>query len=518
MKPNNEELDRGLKLIAKSSMIVFIGVVISKIFTYLYRVVVARYFGPEIYGLFSLALIILNFFIAFSFLGLSEGIVRYISFYRGKKENNKIKYLFRISVKILLVSSVLFSLLLFFTAKFISINIFHDYGLIIFLKVFSIAIPIFVFFGVFISVMRAFEKISWYSFHINILQNMARFIMLVFLIFIGIKANSVSLSYFIAAFITLVSSYLVCRYKIPQIFLRYNLKKESRKKIASEVLSYSWPIMFLSVITSIFYWIDSFIIGYFKNALEVGLYNAAVPIVSILGIVSDLFMQLFFPLITREYSKKNFVLIRELSKQVGKWIFTITLPIFILMVLFPGAIINLLFGQDYLSAQLSLRILSIGAIFSILFVLLNSLLSMIGKSKLILTNIALMSIFNISLNIALVPRYGLIGAAIATMLSGITLNLILLVQVNYYLSIIPLKRKMLKISLVSIIPTILLVLIKQFVPVNIFSLIILGILFFLFYSFTILITGCLDRNDFFILTSLKNKILKNNEHKNAKKN
>ena len=53
-----KEIDKGLKLIAKSSVIIFIGLIFSKIFTYAYRIIIARHFGPETYGLFSLAMIV----------------------------------------------------------------------------------------------------------------------------------------------------------------------------------------------------------------------------------------------------------------------------------------------------------------------------------------------------------------------------------------------------------------------------------------------------------------------------
>ncbi len=65
---SSSEINTGLKMLAKSSMIVLIGIFLSKLFTYIYRIVIARYFGPEVYGVFSLALIILGFFIAFSSL------------------------------------------------------------------------------------------------------------------------------------------------------------------------------------------------------------------------------------------------------------------------------------------------------------------------------------------------------------------------------------------------------------------------------------------------------------------
>ena len=91
MKNEQKEIDKDLKLLAKSSIVIFAGIFFAKIFTYLYRIIIARNFGPEVYGLFSLAIMILGFFVAFSSLGLSEGLLRYISFYRGKKQKHNIE-------------------------------------------------------------------------------------------------------------------------------------------------------------------------------------------------------------------------------------------------------------------------------------------------------------------------------------------------------------------------------------------------------------------------------------------
>jgi len=128
---NENEFDQSLKLIAKSSIIVFVGFLFSKILTYGYRIIIARYFGPEVYGLFALALIVFNLFVAFSTFGLAEGIVRYVSLYRGKGEKNKISYIFKLSLSILIVSSLISGLVLFILSETISIDILHNFHLIL---------------------------------------------------------------------------------------------------------------------------------------------------------------------------------------------------------------------------------------------------------------------------------------------------------------------------------------------------------------------------------------------------
>ena len=100
-----KELDKHLKLMAKSSVLVFLGAIFSKLFTYLYRTIIARHFGPEIYGLFSLGLMISILVMAIASLGLLDGTVRFVSFYRGKGDKKRIKYLLKITSAFLLATS-----------------------------------------------------------------------------------------------------------------------------------------------------------------------------------------------------------------------------------------------------------------------------------------------------------------------------------------------------------------------------------------------------------------------------
>lgn len=506
---SSSEINTGLKLLAKSSMIVLIGIFLSKLFTYLYRIVVARYFGPEVYGVFSLALIILGFFTAFSSLGLTDGLARFFSFYRGRKQFDRIRYLFKRVTIILIISGLFSAILLFLLSDFISINIFHSESIADFLKVFSILIPLTILTNVFLNIIRAFEKIGWYSSIWNILQNLVKLLTLVVLIFLGAKENAVIFSYSLGILSMLIVAYFVCRYSIKEIFGLYELKREDKSKMIKEVFSYSWPIMLSGLMGSIFYWTDSTLIGYFMKPSDVGIYNAATPIVGLMAIVPIMFSQLFFPLITRHFSQKKYSVIKELSKQVGKWVFILDLPIFILMFLFPGAIINIFFGKEYILAQNVLRILSIGGIFSSFTFLLTDLISAVGKSRLIFYNIFITSLINILLDILLIKKYGIEGAAIATTIVWVILSITLLIEVRYYVHFIPLRKKMIIILLASLIPLSLLLILKKFIEINTVSIILLGILFILFYLLLIFLTKCLDRNDMLIIKGIIEKI-KNN--------
>ena len=498
-----EKLDSSLKLIFRASLFVFLGTILSKLFTYLYRVIIARDFGPETYGLFSLAIMILTWVVSLFSFGLYDGTLRFVSFYRGKKKTNNVKYIFKFSFVVLFFSSIISAILLYFLSDFISINIFHNTLLIPFLKILSLSLPFFSLAYLFLAFLQAYEKIKIHSFISDILFNFINLMSLIVLIFVGIKTNSIIFSYFIGLVVIFLISFLFCRKKIPEIFARLKLKTNSRKKVRKEVFSYSLPLIFLGIINGLLPNVDSFIIGYFKGASDVGIYNAAILISGFIFFVPSLFMRLFFPLITREFSRKNLDVIKELSKQVQKWIFIVNLPFFVLMMIFPGAFINLLFGAPYMAAETPLKFLAIASFLNSLSVIFYNLICMMGKSKLILIDMIIYSISALTLNLIFVPKYGISGAAFAIMITTILIDLIFFFQAKHYTSIIPFRRKMVSILLSIIPPTLLLLYIKQFIPVSIATIILEGSFFILLYILFVFITRGLDRNDFMILKSIK---------------
>ncbi len=501
---SDNETNTGLETIAKSSIFVFVVIILSNLFNYIYRVVIARQFGPEIYGIFSLSLIVLGIFVSISSFGLIDGLLRFIPFYRGKKQINKIRYLIKRTVIILSISGIVSAVALFLLAPFISINLFHTGKMTIFLQILSICIPLTLLSSAFLIVIRSYEKIGWYSFISNVVQSLTKLLMLGVLIFIGIGENSITFSYTFGLLSMLVISYIVCKYSLPFLFGSHSLNKKQKSKILKEIFIYSLPIIFLSLINNIYYWTDSLLIGFFMNPTAVGFYNVATPIVGIIAIIPSMFEQLFFPLITRYFSQKKNLALTEITKQVGKWVFILIVPIFVIIFLFPGAIINFFFGQEYLSAQSALKILAVGGFFSSFTLLFSDLIYIVGKSKIVLINTILTLMLNIILNVILIKKYGIDGAAWATTIVWVILCVFLLFEIKHYLHFVPLRKKMITILLVSIIPLLLLLALRALVEINTLSMIFLGIFFFLIYILTILLSKGLDKNDLFILKKIFN--------------
>lgn len=500
------EFNSSLKLIANSSVIIFVGFAFAKVLSYIYRIAIARNYGAESYGLFSLALMVTGWISTLVVFGLNDGLLRYISIFRGKKEYNKINYIFRKAFYLLLFSSLIAGVVLFIFSSFIANNIFHNPELKIFLQLFSASIPFDVILVVFFASLRAYEKVGWRIFISTILTTALQVGFIFLFVAAGLGIIAIPLSYLVAMFFVFIVALIVLKKQVPGIFA----KKEYRgkKNIFKEVLSYSWPLIFAEIIWKIFKWTDSFLIGYFKTAAEVGFYNAAMPIAMLIAFSSDLFMQMFVPLINKEYSKKNVEVVKQLSQQVGKWLFFTNLPILILLFLFPGEFLNLLFGPEFIVAAKALKILTVGVMFLSLSGISTRLLGMIGKSKKVMFDIIIMASINLILNILLIPKYGITGAAISTTFSFIILSTMLVLQAYSEIKIVPIRRKSLNILAAAVVSLFLLLLIKPYIDINNWSLILLSIFFIAFYTLLVFILRGFDRNDFMIFRSFLGKFKK----------
>ena len=508
MDSEQKEIDRNLGILAKSSIIVFVGVFLSKLFTYLYRIIIARYYGPEVYGLFSLTLIIIGIFMAFSSFGLSGGLLRFIPIYRAKGQEEKISYLIKISQRILLVSGIFSVIILWILSDFIATNIFHDPELILFLRIFALAVPISLFSGMYFALIRSYEKIKAYSFGVNILQNASKLIMVIIFIFMGMKfAEVVSLSYILALFLGLVFAYLYSRIKLSKKFTeKAHISKLEKRGLLRKVLRYSWPLVLVGIIGSIMLWIDTILIGYFQDSYWVGIYNAAIPIAILLGMSQEIFIQMFFPMITREMYAKKLKTVKELSKQVTKWIFIINLPGLALILLFPGVFITFFFGSEYLLASNALRLLALGYFVYYTSTISSNLLLSRGKSKLILVNIVIASMANFLLNYFLIPVYGINGAAFSTFISLVILAFLLTIESYYINKIFPFRRKLINVVISVAIPALLLFWISEILDPSLILTIMFGIIFVFAYLMLILLTKAFDENDLKIIKKIKEKL------------
>jgi O-antigen/teichoic acid export membrane protein len=194
-------------------------------------------------------------------------------------------------------------------------------------------------------------------------------------------------------------------------------KIKNTKTISKKLIYFGIPVFATSIGGKIIGYIDTLILTYFVSLTEVGIYNVVLPSALMFIFFSKAICSVIFPMSSELWTLNNKKILIKGISIIHKYIFIIITPIILTAVYFSPALIRLLFGIEYVSGSLAFQILLLGVIFYVVASINNNLISGIGKPKTVTLIILSSAILNIILNIILIPKYSINGAAFATSIS-----------------------------------------------------------------------------------------------------
>ena len=498
------EIDNeSLKKTSKGTIIALVGTLAGVLLAFISRVIIARFGMESQYGIFSLVIVVVNLSVLLATMGITEGATRYIAYFRARDETSKIQGTVSASIQLTSLASILLSLLLFFTSGIIATKIFHDSGLVLPLRVSAFCIPFLTLTNAFISIFLGFDSVKENVYFQSILSNLFFLLALVVVALLGLPFISIFYGYLIsAALCTLV----LVLYTVKRLPLKL-VSKASTNLVRKELLLFSLPLLGVAVLQMVISWTATLMLGYFKTPDIVGLYNAASPLAQFIFIPMGAMLLIYAPVTSGLYAQNLVPEIRRNYAILTKWIFSVTLPIFLILLLFPEAVLGFLFGADFIPASQALRILSLGYIMVNLLGPNGTTLMAMGKTRFLMWASMAAAGANVILNIILIPPLGIMGAAIATSVS-LTLHCIIRhVKVHSTLRVNPLTKNLLKPAIISIgLISLVSFLLKSFVDVTFWMLPLLFILFYAICFMGILFSRSFDREDIMMLAAIEKRV------------
>ena len=489
-----------VRRIAKGTGILFVGIILSKILSYAYRILIARD-NPAEYGTFSLALAIYGLALVLSSLGIHEGLSRYMGYYKGKNDPAAMRATLKASLFPVLVLSVISSILLFITADLVSSRIFHNANLSILLKVLSLVIPFDILSLLFVNALRVIEKPTYEVYIRNILQNVLKISLTSLLFFFNIKLLGMAYGFALSILITFFLLY----YSLNKNFKVFGASTDD-KNIQKEILTFSLPIFFGSFLIFIFTWIDTIMLGWMTTPEQVGIYNAAVPTSQLLYLFPSTLMAMFLPLLTMVYAQQDTNSFKTIYKTAVRWTLIINLALFFPLLIFSKEFLTLLFGQTYALAAIPLAILLVGRLLDFSLLSGTNVLMVIKKTKLVLFNSLVAASLNIILNLIFIPKWGIIGAALGTAIAVATLSLLVLFETWVLTQTFAFGRSTLKILASGLASALLVYYLKtRFASDSLLLLIMFGFIFGTVYLCLLFLTKSLEKEDLDIIAKLEEK-------------
>jgi O-antigen/teichoic acid export membrane protein len=184
-------------------------------------------------------------------------------------------------------------------------------------------------------------------------------------------------------------------------------------------------------------WLDVLLVGALRSTREAGIYAAASRLAMVGGLVTEAVRIAIAPQISWLLARREHARVEGVYQVGTWWIMTLCWPLYLTLAVF-GPVVLRIFGPEFVAGSSALLVLSLGMLFSLATGNVTVMLLMGGKSSWNLLNAAGAVILNIGLNLLLVPRIGITGAAFAWAASILLENTAALIQLRILLRLNPL--------------------------------------------------------------------------------
>jgi len=376
--------------------------IINLFFVFITNIIVARYLGPESFGIIAYAMALISIFSVATHLGLVGIVVKDIVTLPSQT-HEILGTVFYLKLFSSLIAFFILFLIALLTEELFTTNF---YILLI---------------TSFIILLKPFEVIEfWFNAKIKLkYSSLAKILSQIVSSIFKILLVLLSMNIIWFAFANLFQ-FIIITFSFVYIFKKYTNIELKHLSFSSEkakmFFKRSWPLMLGTLFTLIYLKIDILMINHLLNSKQAGIYSVASSLSEIWYFIPTILVSSLFPKIV-ELKNKNNLQYKKRLQQFYDLLFILSIVIAILTTIFAEGIINQLYGKEYIESSYVLQI----HIWAGIFIFLRALFS----NWIILENIVIFSlitqgigcIINVLLNLFMIPKYGIIGAAYATLIS-----------------------------------------------------------------------------------------------------
>lgn len=497
----SKTVEKSLSSAIKGTTFIIASAMGAIVLWFIVKVVLARAITKEELGFYSIATALTSALVTIASSGIGEGITRYTSMYLASGEEGEARAASISSINFSILIGLIFSILLYVFAPEIAELGFIMPALTIPLKIISASVMFSLITMTLVSIARGYSDLSPYV--INMIGQPVFYV-------IGIGAVLIlSLPFSWVMYTFLITSMLLCA--LVSIYtsqrLKFNPYRLRGGKHLRKILEFSYPLMGASVVGMIFMWTDTFMLGRYTSADNVGVFNISVTLARTLPFLLSGLSYVLMPIAVELYARQHHHEILRIYQVLTKWVFFITLPLFFILFFFPEPTTTFLFGMKYQDAALPLRILALGLMINVFFGANSTILMVYGLSKTIFNITAASALLNVVLNYILIKQFGLgvQGAAMATSISYIFNSIISAIALMRYNRIHPFTMQYIRPLVFSTLTGLAIYLFSLSFTYTIWYLPLYFVIFISGFVVSFLITRSVDEEDIFLFDSVVSK-------------
>jgi stage V sporulation protein B len=367
---------------------------------YAIHIGLARILGPAGYGIFGIVISLSGM----SYLFFNNGIQFAVSKHVSEKGASAYPVL-KSAIKIQFVFGLSLTLIWIGLADQIA-SWLHDLSLVIYIRLSALAILPLALYEAMIGFLNGTRSFGRHAF-VEIVYSMSKVVAVFLLVYLGFQVKGAIVGYVVAAICGLIVAAITSR--SPDKQGRFGLRR---------LITFALPVMISGVATSMLMNIDLILV---KSILKVndlaGFYTSASNIAKPLWFLSTAVGAALLPMISQSTSADDSISAKKYIGQSLRYAAIILLPLTVIISAGAHNIVSLLYSNRFVSASSPLEVLVFGFLFLSMLTILCTVIAASGRPKTAMSFMFIAIPLDILLNLLLIPRYQLLGAAWATTIS-----------------------------------------------------------------------------------------------------
>jgi O-antigen/teichoic acid export membrane protein/Mrp family chromosome partitioning ATPase len=423
------DADNQILGLARGGGLNLVGAVCNQLAGLGITLLIARELGRAQLGRYAQAYALMALLSLLSLSGLRTGMMRFVAVHRADRDPGAVRGVVRLGIGLTTSASLVLAAALYAAAPWLVRVAFDDPQLVLALRFVAMTLPAMTLTDGALAATQGYRTMKPYALIGLMFEPLARLGLTALVLGRGFglrgAMSALLLSNGVAAVLAVIALYRLLG--APTTPTRYSLGQLFRFSMVSWVAQLA---------TSGLVWADTILLGLFRSSAEVGVYNVATRLVTLATFVMPAINSSFGPRIADLYHRGQTDSLRRAYAAATSWILRLSLPAFVALVVFPRQLLDV-FGHGFRVGAAVTVILVAGKLIDAGTGPCGLMLNMSGRPAWNMVDNITVLVLNVLLNLALIPRYGIVGSAVAWAIALGLVNFARLAQVWWAMRMLP---------------------------------------------------------------------------------
>jgi O-antigen/teichoic acid export membrane protein len=404
-------------------------------------VLITRGLGAKGAGVLFLAIALFTILTNAAELGADTGLVRFVARNRALARTPEIRPMLGVAIWPVAGASALLGAVVLVAAPTLA-HLLVDPGqrqdAVTYLRVMAPFVPLGTVMTVALAGTRGFGTVRPYVAVQNILVPVARPVLVAVVLLAGLGSVAIALAWALPLGLGCVAGLVLLFAFLARAERQAAgpIARRSLREIGSEFWRFSVPRGVAGFFQIAILWVDVLLVGVFRPDSDVGVYSAVSRTVMAGTLVLQAVRLAVAPQISRLLAIDDRSRAQTVFQNATWWLIAASWPIYITLAVFAPLVLRA-FGPGFATGEAALTVLALAMLVDMGTGNVSTVLLMAGKSSWNLVNTGVSVVMNVGLNLILIPRLGIVGAALAWAASIVVENLAAVIEVEVLVSLRP---------------------------------------------------------------------------------